>query len=90
MELTLKPEVETRNDAETESLIPLSFKAIAAGTIPQEHMGRGRPISIPFNIPPTVEVPTNLSSKFEGRRMCMNPASRKPNKIKKEFSRSIR
>ena len=69
MELTLNPDVETKNDAATESLIPLSFKAIAAGTIPQAQIGKGKPISIPFNIPPTVEVPTSLSNKCEGRRM---------------------
>lgn len=68
-ELTLKPDVETRNDAATESLIPLSFRAMAAGTIPQAHMGKGKPITIPFNIPPTVDLPTSLPSKWEGRRI---------------------
>ena len=69
MELTLNPDVETKNDAATESRIPLSFKDMAAGTIPQAHIGRGKPMSIPFNIPPIVEVPTSRSSKWEGRRM---------------------
>jgi len=63
MELTLNPDVETRNDAAIESRIPLSFRAMAAGTIPQEHIGRGKPIKIPFNIPPMVELPINFPSK---------------------------
>lgn len=60
IDVILNPDVETKKEAATESLTPFSFRVIAAGTMPQEHMGSGSPIKIPFKIPPIVEVPISL------------------------------
>ncbi len=71
--------VETKKEIVEGVEAPLRRKPSAAGMTPQEHKGKGAPITAAFVIAPTELFPMWRSKNVTGTNSCMMPATNKPN-----------